>query len=120
MAIDRYYSVRRMTIMRSDKQQCASALVVSVGIWILSFLLSLPLLIYYDVDVLYVFKASANLFSPSTANATCVEDVTIRSERAFGVETKSYGWRQCKMTSTGGADALKEEDIQLLCRARAD
>uniref|UniRef100_A0A1I7WUI3 G_PROTEIN_RECEP_F1_2 domain-containing protein n=1 Tax=Heterorhabditis bacteriophora TaxID=37862 RepID=A0A1I7WUI3_HETBA len=55
MAIDRYYSVKRLK-MTSNRRQCMQAVCVSLVIWIVSFILSIPLLLYYDTSMLYVVK----------------------------------------------------------------
>ncbi|VDM24143.1 unnamed protein product [Toxocara canis] len=81
MAIDRYYAVKKM-YASSHRRQCVRAVCISVSIWIISFLLSFPLLVYYDTTMLYVFK-DVTVFS--TGNAT---------------KLSSYGWRQCRLAPT--------------------
>uniref|UniRef100_A0A914RGI1 G-protein coupled receptors family 1 profile domain-containing protein n=1 Tax=Parascaris equorum TaxID=6256 RepID=A0A914RGI1_PAREQ len=71
MAIDRYYTVKKM-YASSHGRQCLRAVCISTSIWIISFLLSFPLLVYYDTTMLYVFK----------------------------VMNISYGWRQCRLAFT--------------------
>ncbi|KAK0397575.1 hypothetical protein QR680_002177 [Steinernema hermaphroditum] len=85
MAIDRYYSVRQMQTA-PVKRKCMFAVCLSVGIWVMSFLLSFPLLVYYDTSMLYVFK-----------------DVTV-FDNANGTRLSSYGWRQCGLTSGRSAN----------------
>ncbi|CAD5215820.1 unnamed protein product [Bursaphelenchus okinawaensis] len=91
MAIDRYYSVKQMTV-GSVNQSCLKGIILSIMIWVFSFLLSFPLLIYYDTTMLYVFK-----------------DVMVYDSEKNTTQLRSYGWRQCRL-SPGGATA---EDDQL-------
>lgn len=44
-----------MTISDGNRQ-CLRAIIISFLIWVVSFLLSFPLLVYYDTTMLYVFK----------------------------------------------------------------
>ncbi|VDN22055.1 unnamed protein product, partial [Cylicostephanus goldi] len=60
MAIDRYYSVKQLKVA-SNRRQCMKAICVSLSIWVVSFLLSLPLLLYYDTTMLYVVKLLMSL-----------------------------------------------------------
>ncbi|KAL3112754.1 hypothetical protein niasHT_019728 [Heterodera trifolii] len=92
MAIDRYYSVRSLNINSPSGRsgQCLRAVLISLLIWLFSFLLSFPLLVYYRVHVLYVIK-----------------DIYVHEENTWAKETnadsivlRSYGWRQCRL-STG-------------------
>lgn len=55
----RYYSVKNMSV-GTDRKQCLRAIIVSIIIWILSFLLSFPLLVYYNTSMLYVFKVDGD------------------------------------------------------------
>uniref|UniRef100_F1L5G0 G-protein coupled receptor n=1 Tax=Ascaris suum TaxID=6253 RepID=F1L5G0_ASCSU len=81
MAIDRYYTVKKM-YASSHRRQCLRAVCISILIWIISFLLSFPLLVYYDTTMLYVFK-----------------DVTVFSS-GNATKLSSYGWRQCRLAPT--------------------
>ncbi|CAD6189444.1 unnamed protein product [Caenorhabditis auriculariae] len=81
MAIDRYYSVKRLKVA-SNREQCVRAVAVSVFIWVLSFILSLPLLLYYDTAMLYVMK-----------------DIFVFDDDG-GIKMRSYGWRQCRLSAT--------------------
>ncbi|VDM58697.1 unnamed protein product [Angiostrongylus costaricensis] len=78
MAIDRYYSVKQLEVA-SKRRQCMKAVCISLLIWIISFFLSLPLLLYYDTTMLYVVK-----------------DVNVFDERGV-LMPRSYGWRQCRL-----------------------
>uniref|UniRef100_A0A915A4T3 G-protein coupled receptors family 1 profile domain-containing protein n=1 Tax=Parascaris univalens TaxID=6257 RepID=A0A915A4T3_PARUN len=66
----------------SHGRQCLRAVCISTSIWIISFLLSFPLLVYYDTTMLYVFK-----------------DVTVFSS-GNATKLSSYGWRQCRLAPT--------------------
>nr|CAD2171156.1 unnamed protein product [Meloidogyne enterolobii] len=92
MAIDRYYSVRSIKVAgpSSRSGNCVRALLISVLIWVLSLLLSFPLLIYYQINMLYVFK-----------DVYVLKEESSKSEgNSSSVELKSYGWRQCRLTTT--------------------
>ncbi|PIC19062.1 hypothetical protein B9Z55_024738 [Caenorhabditis nigoni] len=94
MAIDRYYSVKKLKIA-SNRKQCLHAILVSVAIWIVSFILSLPLLLYYETSMLYVMRE-------------------IRVMEQTGQEiTRSFGWRQCRLVSAGRLPDITQS-IQLL------
>ncbi|CAK5037718.1 unnamed protein product [Meloidogyne enterolobii] len=92
MAIDRYYSVRSIKVAgpSSRSGNCVRALLISVLIWVLSLLLSFPLLIYYQINMLYVFK---DVYVLKEENSKPEGNSTL-------VELKSYGWRQCRLTTT--------------------
>uniref|UniRef100_A0A8R1HZ18 G_PROTEIN_RECEP_F1_2 domain-containing protein n=1 Tax=Caenorhabditis japonica TaxID=281687 RepID=A0A8R1HZ18_CAEJA len=95
MAIDRYYSVKKLK-MASNRKQCFHAVLLSVFIWILSFILSLPLLLYYETSMLYVMRE-------------------IRVVDPNGQEVvRSYGWRQCRLVSAGRGPDISTQTIQLL------
>ena len=51
----RYYSVKKLSLA-SNRQQNFRAVIISVLIWLSSFILSLPLLLSYDTTILFVFK----------------------------------------------------------------
>uniref|UniRef100_A0A1I7TWH6 G_PROTEIN_RECEP_F1_2 domain-containing protein n=2 Tax=Caenorhabditis tropicalis TaxID=1561998 RepID=A0A1I7TWH6_9PELO len=94
MAIDRYYSVKRLKIT-SNRKQCFHAVLVSLAIWIASFILSLPLLLYYETSMLYVMRE-------------------IRVVDQSGHEViRSYGWRQCRLVSAGKSPNITQR-IQLI------
>ncbi|CCD63510.1 putative G-protein coupled receptor npr-8 [Caenorhabditis elegans] len=94
MAIDRYYSVKKLKIA-SNRKQCFHAVLVSLAIWIVSFILSLPLLLYYETSMLYVMRE-------------------IRVVDQSGQEViRSYGWRQCRLVSAGRLPDITQS-IQLL------
>ncbi|EGT53026.1 hypothetical protein CAEBREN_09467 [Caenorhabditis brenneri] len=92
MAIDRYvYSVKFLKIyysvkklkMTSNRKQCFHAVLMSVFIWIASFILSLPLLLYYETSMLYVMR-----------------EIRVMDQNGQEV-IRSYGWRQCRLLSAG-------------------
>ncbi|CAJ0945181.1 unnamed protein product, partial [Mesorhabditis belari] len=83
MAIDRYYSVKRLSLMSSSRRHLIRAAWLSILIWIVSFILSLPLLVSYDTTMLFVFK-DLNVFE-------VLQD--------SNVTMRSYGWKQCQITS---------------------
>ncbi|KAF1748292.1 hypothetical protein GCK72_024759 [Caenorhabditis remanei] len=94
MAIDRYYSVKKLK-MTSNRKQCFHAVLVSLAIWVASFILSLPLLLYYETSMLYVMRE-------------------IRVVDQNGEEViRSYGWRQCRLVSAGRLPDITQS-IQLL------
>uniref|UniRef100_A0AC34Q1T9 G-protein coupled receptors family 1 profile domain-containing protein n=1 Tax=Panagrolaimus sp. JU765 TaxID=591449 RepID=A0AC34Q1T9_9BILA len=99
MAIDRYYSVKSIKI-GVDKTRCLKAVSLSFSIWIISFLLSFPLLIYYNTSMLYVFK-----------------DVWVFDEGTNTTMIQSYGWRQCRLESSNNhveeSDESETRTIQL-------
>ncbi|PAV83638.1 hypothetical protein WR25_21664 isoform A [Diploscapter pachys] len=96
MAIDRYYSVKKLRV-QSTGVQCFRACGISIAIWVASFLLSLPLLLHYDTTILYVMK-----------------DVVIGKSDTGILRYKSYGWRQCQLTSSqGGSLELNSRHISL-------
>ncbi|CAL2050505.1 unnamed protein product [Caenorhabditis brenneri] len=82
MAIDRYYSVKKLK-MTSNRKQCFHAVLMSVFIWIASFILSLPLLLYYETSMLYVMR-----------------EIRVMDQNGQEV-IRSYGWRQCRLLSAG-------------------
>ncbi|KAL7075324.1 hypothetical protein ACQ4LE_005733 [Meloidogyne hapla] len=94
MAIDRYYSVRSIKVAgpSSRSGNCVRALLISVLIWVLSLLLSFPLLIYYQINMLYVFK-----------DVYVLKENTQSEGNSSSVELRSYGWRQCRLTTTNDA-----------------
>ncbi|CAB3399813.1 unnamed protein product [Caenorhabditis bovis] len=81
MAIDRYYSVKKLKIT-SNRKQCFQAVGVSAVIWVVSFILSLPLLLYYETTMLYVMK-EIKVMDPDGREVN-----------------RSYGWRQCRLMAT--------------------
>ncbi|EYC20065.1 hypothetical protein Y032_0023g849 [Ancylostoma ceylanicum] len=96
MAIDRYYSVKQLKVA-SNRSQCMKAICISLAIWVVSFFLSLPLLLYYDTTMLYVVK-----------------DVNVLDERG-GVKLRSYGWRQCRLAPSRPTTLeMSTQEIQLL------
>ncbi|CAI5453958.1 unnamed protein product [Caenorhabditis angaria] len=96
MAIDRYYSVKKLK-MASNRKQCFHAIGVSLIIWFLSFILSLPLLLYYDTSILYVMK-EIKVFDPNGEELT-----------------RSYGWRQCRLAATRSSFLdINTQSIQLM------
>ncbi|CAJ0609267.1 unnamed protein product [Cylicocyclus nassatus] len=96
MAIDRYYSVKQLKVA-SNRRQCMKAICVSLSIWVVSFLLSLPLLLYYDTTMLYVVK-----------------DVNVLDEKG-GIKLRSYGWRQCRLAPSRSTTLeMSTQEIQLL------
>ncbi|GMT35904.1 hypothetical protein PFISCL1PPCAC_27200 [Pristionchus fissidentatus] len=95
MAIDRYYSVRKLS-MSSSNGRIVRAVVIALFIWIFSFLLSLPLLLYYDTVMLYVAK-----------------DVLVTSQSGGDPYLHSYGWRLCKINTQMEEGSNEEKFIQL-------
>ncbi|KAK6760496.1 hypothetical protein RB195_021820 [Necator americanus] len=96
MAIDRYYSVKQLKVS-SNRRQCMKAICISLTIWVVSFFLSLPLLLYYDTTMLYVVK-----------------DVNVLDEKG-GVKLRSYGWRQCRLAPSRSTTLeMSTQEIQLL------
>ncbi|CAD5221781.1 unnamed protein product [Bursaphelenchus xylophilus] len=100
MAIDRYYSVKQMNV-GTVNQTCVKGIILSVMIWVFSFLLSFPLLIYYDTTMLYVFK-----------------DVMVYDSERNTTQLRSYGWRQCRLSPGGSAadDDLNSIDADAQAR----
>uniref|UniRef100_A0A914V575 G-protein coupled receptors family 1 profile domain-containing protein n=1 Tax=Plectus sambesii TaxID=2011161 RepID=A0A914V575_9BILA len=101
MGIDRYYTVKNIS-MSSARRRSFRAIAIAIGIWLVSFALSIPLLIYYDITMLWVFK---------DVQTTSAGDVTM-------TELKSYGWRQCKLVmgqdkEEGDNDSGKEQAVSL-------
>ncbi|KAE9553873.1 hypothetical protein FO519_002914 [Halicephalobus sp. NKZ332] len=96
MAIDRYYSVKNMRV-GTDGHQCIRAVLLSILIWAVSFLLSFPLLVYYNTSMLYVFK-----------------DVWVFDEVSNTTLVQSYGWRQCRLEVSQGpaSDGLPDNSEQ--------
>ena len=43
---------------QASRKQCFNTILISLGIWAFSLLLSVPLLVYYDTSMLYVAKVS--------------------------------------------------------------
>uniref|UniRef100_A0A7E4W6J7 G_PROTEIN_RECEP_F1_2 domain-containing protein n=1 Tax=Panagrellus redivivus TaxID=6233 RepID=A0A7E4W6J7_PANRE len=99
MAVDRYYSVKNMSL-GTDRRQCLRAVIISVFIWVLSFLLSFPLLVYYQTSMLYVFKNVSVIYADSDE-----------------IEEKSYGWRQCHFGSLSAKTDESETEIVTIQRA---
>ncbi|KJH40534.1 7 transmembrane receptor [Dictyocaulus viviparus] len=96
MAVDRYYSVKQLRIA-SNRHQCMKAIFISLIIWIVSFFLSLPLLLYYDTTMLYVIK-----------------DVNVYDEKGVP-KLRSYGWRQCRLIPSQSTTLkMSTQEIQLL------
>ncbi|KHJ95503.1 7 transmembrane receptor [Oesophagostomum dentatum] len=92
----RYYSVKQLKVA-SNRRQCMKAICISLAIWVVSFLLSLPLLLYYDTTMLYVVK-----------------DVNVLDEKG-GVKLRSYGWRQCRLAPSRSTTLeMSTQEIQLL------
>ncbi len=48
MAVNRYYTVRKRHVFSESRRKVFVALAVALGIWVLSFALSTPLLVFYD------------------------------------------------------------------------
>ncbi|KAE9413498.1 hypothetical protein Angca_006916, partial [Angiostrongylus cantonensis] len=97
MAIDRYYSVKQLKVA-SKRRQCMKAVCISLIIWIISFFLSLPLLLYYDTTMLYVVK-----------------DVNVYDERGV-LMPRSYGWRQCRLAPPQSTTVvMSTQEIQASC-----
>ncbi|GMR61224.1 hypothetical protein PMAYCL1PPCAC_31419 [Pristionchus mayeri] len=94
MAIDRYYSVRKLSL-GSSRGRIVRAMIIAAAIWAFSFLLSLPLLLYYDTVMLYVAK-----------------DVLVTGPEG-GVSRQSYGWRLCKIDTHMEEGSHEEKFIQL-------
>ncbi|KAI6235227.1 putative G-protein coupled receptor C56G3.1 [Aphelenchoides besseyi] len=95
MAIDRYYSVKRMG---NANGQCFHAIIISILIWIASFLLSLPLFVYYNTTFLYLIK-DVVVFDP-------IQNTSLR---------RSYGWKQCRLSPESkleGQEANSDVDSQ--------
>ncbi|KAI1732080.1 7 transmembrane receptor (rhodopsin family) domain-containing protein [Ditylenchus destructor] len=97
MAVDRYYSVKRLNIAQSNSRQCIRTILISIVIWIVSFLLSFPLLVYYDTTMLYVFKDVRVIDESLGYNRTLL---------------RSYGWRQCKLIPTLTPERKTDESLQ--------
>ncbi|VDM74331.1 unnamed protein product [Strongylus vulgaris] len=94
--LSRYYSVKQLKIA-SNRRQCMKAICISLTIWVVSFLLSLPLLLYYDTTMLYVVK-----------------DVNVLDEKG-GIKLRSYGWRQCRLAPSRSTTLeMSTQEIQLL------
>ncbi|KAH7732127.1 Protein NPR-8 b, partial [Aphelenchoides avenae] len=94
MAIDRYYSVKRMNVASTGRNECLRAVFISLAIWVLSFMLSLPLLLYYDTTMLYVFK-----------------DVIVYDADRNETRMRSYGWRQCRLSPGVRSDPNDASDV---------
>ncbi|CAJ0584038.1 unnamed protein product, partial [Mesorhabditis spiculigera] len=89
MAIDRYYSVKRLSLMSTSRKQWIKAILLSALIWVFALILSLPLLLAYDISMLLV-----------------IQDVPVITDN--GTEAiQSYGWRQCQITSGTNSDSVQ-------------
>jgi neuropeptide Y receptor len=92
IAIDRYYSVTQMNVTTTGRSECLRAVFISLFIWVFSFLLSFPLLVYYDTTMLYVFN-----------------DVIVYDSERNETRMRSYGWRQCRLSPGVKSDDDRSE-----------
>ncbi|KAF7635885.1 G_PROTEIN_RECEP_F1_2 domain-containing protein [Meloidogyne graminicola] len=104
MAIDRYYSVKSIKVSGPSNKSKNNfrALLISIFIWVLSLLLSFPLLIYYQINMLYAFK-DIYVFNN--------ELISSEGNKTSFVELRSYGWRQCRLSTTNDNDKGNETFI---------
>lgn len=82
-------------------QSCVKGILLAMMIWTFSFLLSFPLLVYYDTTMLYVFK-----------------DVMVLDSKTNTTELRSYGWRQCRLSPGAHSDDEAGDSQSADARAR--